>query len=432
MYIPDIIKKKRDGFLLESKEIEFMVSGYAEGSIPDYQMSAFLMACFIKGLKIEEVYSMTRAMIASGDEYEYKYIEGIIADKHSTGGVGDKVSIPLAPVLAEEGIYVPMVSGRGLGHTGGTLDKLESIAGFNVNLTKSEFKKILKKNKVVMAGQTERFVPADKQMYALRDVTGCVESIQLITASIMSKKIAEGARTLLLDVKFGNGAFMQKYNDAKALAENMFELGETFGRDMIYYLTDMSQPLGNSAGNGIEIAESISILKGDLKNDVSVLVKEMYSDICVKNHLFPSKNAAYEKYEKIISSGRGYERFLSMVSCQDGDIRKLTEKDLINKLSTDIKAKSHGYISGFDTYKIGVSLIYVKAGRFRKEDKIDHKSGIKIHKRIGDAVKKGEPIFTLFHNGKNEETIRMLKDSVTISGSKMKSPQLIKSKRGGI
>lgn len=430
MYIPDIIKKKRDREELNENEIRYMISNYASGKIPDYQMSAFIMACFIQGMSKEETVFLTRSMIDTGDVYEFKGLEGIIADKHSTGGVGDKVSIPLAPLLAEAGIYVPMVSGRGLGHTGGTLDKLESIRNFNVNLSKSEFMRVLKKNRVVMAGQTDRFVPADKKLYALRDVTGCVESLPLITASIMSKKLAEGAQTLLLDVKYGNGAFMKTYKSAKALADAMFDLGTAFGRKMIYMITDMSQPLGETAGNGIEIMESMEILKGESISRASLLVKEMFCDICMKNSMFRSRKDAEAEYGKIISSGRGFERFKSMISMQNGETSSLTEKELVHSEKREIKAVREGYIQSFDTYKIGVSLIYAHAGRFRKEDPIDHKAGIRIHSGVGDRVEKGDPLFTLFCRKGCDESYKMLSESVLIGDEKENPAKLIRTKRG--
>jgi len=430
MDAPRIIRKKRERERLSPDEIAFMVGGYSSGDIPDYQMSAFLMACFLNGLDREETSHLTDVMTHSGETYDFSDIEGIKADKHSTGGVGDKVSIPLAPILAELGFYVPMVSGRGLGHTGGTLDKLESIKGFNVNLSGGEFKRMLRENRVVMGGQTESFVPADKKMYALRDVTATVESIPLITASIMSKKLAEGIDTLFLDVKTGSGAFMKEYDDAKKLADNMFEIGEMMGKRMAYVISDMSQCLGDYAGNGCEILESIEIMKGENENRASQLVMETACLMMKRNNFFSSDGERRAAYRKVIESGKAYERFLRMVSLQRGDVSSLKRENLLHEKLVEIVSHESGYVSGFDAYKTGVALIYMNAGRFTKESSIDHRAGIRVLKRTGERIDRGEPVYEVFAKDLNCEAERLLKESFSVSPSAAEEVKLIMTIRG--
>jgi len=429
MYIPDIIKKKRDGGQLSEQEIEYIIGRYVSGELPDYQMSALLMACFINGMGTDETSCLTKSMMNSGDAYHFDDIEGIKADKHSTGGVGDKVSIPLAPVLAQLGFYVPMVSGRGLGHTGGTLDKLESIEGFDVELDSNQFREILKKNRVVMAGQTDRFVPADKKLYALRDVTGTVESIPLITASIMSKKLSEGIDSLVLDVKCGNGAFMKDFNSARELADNMFETGMQFSKKMLYIISDMSRVLGNTAGNGIEIDESVKILKNELKNDTYTIVKKLASMLLIANNLAPDNDRAGKMVDSVIEDGSAYERFEQMVNLQGGNVKKLSRGDLIYNRSIAVKTECSGYIDSMDTYAIGVSLIHMNAGRNKKDDRIDHKTGIRVLKKTGDFVEKDDDIFIIHYRDNYENAMKILADSFTLSDEKPPEIQLIKSER---
>ena len=430
MNVPEIIRKKRDNRNLSESEIRFLINGYVKNEIPDYQMSAFLMASFLNKLSRTETLFLTKSMMESGEVYNFSDIEGIKVDKHSTGGVGDKVSIPLSPILASLGFYVPMVSGRSLGHTGGTLDKLESIKNFNVNLTKEEFKRILLQNKMVMAGQTDSFVPADKKLYALRDVTGTVESIPLITSSIMSKKLAEGINLLFLDVKTGNGAFMKNYDDAKILADNMFDLGEMMGKKMTYIISDMSQPLGDYAGNGCEVFESISILKGETHNEASSLIEEITCMIMKKNSVGNSDEERRKKYKDAIESGRAYEKFLNMIHSQKGDIRSLKREDLMYEKKLEINAEKSGYLTEFDTYSIGIALIYMKAGRFKKEDSINHKTGIKIEKHLNEYVNKGETVFSVFADMRYEDAEKILKNSFEIKDTKKNEIKLVKISRG--
>ncbi len=430
MYIPDIIKIKREGKKLSEKQIDYMIGEYVKGNIPDYQAASFLMACFINGLNERETFYLTDIMRKSGDIYDFSDIEGIKVDKHSTGGVGDKISIPLAPILGCLGFIVPMVSGRGLGHTGGTLDKLESIKGLSVNIGKTQFRKQLQSIGVVMAGQTKNFVPADKKLYALRDVTGTVESVPLITASIMSKKMAEGIDSLLLDVKQGNGAFMKTMKDALLLAENMYNIGKFFNKNMIYAVTDMSQIIGDTAGNGIEIMESIDILKGKCMNSAYELVREFSIMLLIKNKIYDKRKEALNAFNKVIDSGKAYEMFLKMISMQKGDVKCLKKTDLLSNRMIEIKADKKGYLKSMDVYQMGVALIHLKAGRFRKEDNIDHKTGIFMNKHVGDAVDKNETIMKIYHNGVYEEALHILKKSFILSENDVPFRKLIKITKG--
>lgn len=430
MYVPDIIKKKRDGKAVSREEMNYLISEFTKDNIPDYQMSAFLMAAFLKGLDDRETFYLTETMMNSGEIYDFNDIEGIKADKHSTGGVGDKISIPLAPLLACLGFYVPMVSGRGLGHTGGTLDKLESIEGFNVNLSKQAFKRILKKTGVVMGGQTEKFVPADKRLYALRDVTGTVESIQLITASIMSKKMSEGIDSLILDVKTGNGAFMKTEKDAVVLADSMFAIGEYFRKKIVYMITDMNQVLGDYAGNGAEIIETIDILKNGLKNAAYELMKETAVNLLLVNSMAESREEAMQKVDREIESGKAYDKFLQMVKAQGGNTASLTLRHLLHEKSFTVKAQKSGYIKSMDTYRTGIALIYLNAGRMKKTDRIDHKAGLRMHRHISDRVHKGDDIMTVYYNDRYEEAKNILQQVVEISDRKTVKTKLIKKVRG--
>ncbi|MEJ5307801.1 MAG: thymidine phosphorylase [candidate division WOR-3 bacterium] len=429
----EIIKKKRDGHELTKDELNFFIKGYIEGKIADYQVAAFLMAGFLKGFSDLETKILTEIMMDSGYKYDFSNVEGLKVDKHSTGGVGDKVSIPLLPVLVSLGFKVPMVSGRGLGHTGGTLDKLESIEGMNVFLSKEKMYDMVEKIGGGFGGQTENFVPADKLLYSLRDVTGTVESIPLITSSIMSKKLAEGIDSLILDVKCGNGAFMKNFDDAKKLADNMLSIGEMFDKKMVYLITDMSQVLGEYAGNGCEIHESIKILKGELENDVYKLVKAMAVLLMEKNGIGKSCEDRVEKIKDVIKKGYAYETFLKIVSAQGGKLDKLKCDDLFYQNSVKIVSDRDGYISYFDTYKIGIALIHLNAGRFRKEDNIDHKTGLKVYKKIRDRVLKGDIIFEVFvGNHDYQESVEILKNSFKIeeSDENIEKVELIKYIKG--
>ncbi len=425
----DIIFKKRNGTSLNRDEILFIVNEYNNGELPDYQMASFLMAVFLKGFNDNETFWLTDAMTKTGKILNLKQI-GITADKHSTGGVGDGTSLVVAPIVASCGIYVPMMSGRALGHTGGTLDKLESIPGFNVNLDTKQFLKILKKNKVALIGQTEEIAPVDKKMYALRDVTATVESIPLICASIMSKKIAEGAENIILDVKFGNGAFMQNYSDAKKLAEKMIQTGKFFKRKMAAVLSDMNSPLGNAVGNSLEVIQSIETLKGNVKNDFYDLCIELSALMIYRAGVSKNLENAKKLAEKQISSGKALEKFRDIIIIQNGNHKVIDNYLLLPKAKETVYIKSTktGFINSVNTRDIGIASCMLGAGRLKKEDKIDYAAGIIINKKTGDFVKSGEILAKLYFNKcKNSEFIKkMIQSSYNISDRKTQKINLVK------
>ncbi len=413
----EIIRKKRNGEKLNKEEIEFMVLGYVKGEIPDYQMSAFLMAIFFQGMNKEETVILTETMMRSGVVFDLRDVEGYKMDKHSTGGVGDKVSLIWAPLVASYGYIVPMVSGRGLGHTGGTLDKLESIKGFDVNLSYEEFKKVLKDIGLCMIGQTKEFNPADKKMYALRDVTGTVESIPLIASSIMSKKMGEGINGLILDVKWGNGAFMNNYDDAKKLARTMVEIGKGMGRDVKAYLTSMEEILGYTAGNALEVKESIEILRGELKNDTYEVTIELAVEL-ISMVERGNKDKVRNKLEELIDNGKAYEKFIEMVKVQKGDISMVEDisKLPISKNVYEYKAKEDGTISRLYARNVGIAVLVLGGGRKKKEDDIDHSVGVEVLKKGGDKVSRGDVIFKIYYNDEDKlkESINYLDKSYEI------------------
>ena len=428
----EIIKKKRNGQTLEVEEIRFLIENYTSGQIPDYQMAAFLMAVYFKGMKVEETAELTRCMLHSGVTVDLSSVPGFKVDKHSTGGVGDKTSLILGPLVASLGIPVPMISGRGLGHTGGTLDKLESIPGFNINLSLIDFVEKVRAHQICFIGQTKEICPADKKMYALRDVTATVESLPLISASIMSKKLAEGVDGLVLDVKFGTGAFMKSKEDAKALAMSLISIAKTYNKKVVGLLTNMDQPLGRFAGNSLEVQECISILKGekyfnangiDLYEDTRELSLWLSAHMIYLSGAASSEKDAYEKCQKALSSGKAYKKFLEMCQAQGGNpdkIQTASEQKILT-------ASSAGFISGFETENIGLGGILLRAGREKITDVLDLTSGIEFHVKIGDAVKVGDPIFTVYGNEKNrlEKAADWLKNQYTISLQKPDRPSLI-------
>lgn len=424
----DIIRKKRDKEKLTKEEIEFFVKGYAEGSIPDYQAAALLMAIFLNGMDNEEAFMLTENMMYSGTVFDFSHINAVKVDKHSTGGVGDKISLPLAPLVASYGVVVPMISGRALGHTGGTLDKLESIPGYRTDLSPDEFKKALESVGVAIIGQTEDIVPADRKMYALRDVTATVESIPLISASIMSKKLAEGIDGLVLDVKTGTGAFMRKYEDAKLLAKTMVSIGKSFGKEVYALLTNMNQPLGWAIGNANEVKESVDVLQGKGPEDVTKLTVELGAYMLLIGKVAESVEEGRELMKKAIENGKGYEKWCEMVKNQGGDPDAILKEDFTKtKYRKEIKAEKEGYLSITNTYKIGVASSLLGAGRATKEDVIDHKVGIYMNKKHGDKVEKGDVVFEVHGNdeGRIKDSIRALKDSFEISDEKLEEQKLI-------
>lgn len=431
MNTTELIRKKRDGGNLSRQEISFLVNNYTKGTIPDYQFSAFLMAVFFNGMNKEETAYLTEAMLYSGKVLKLDSIPGTKIDKHSTGGVGDKTSLILAPIVAAAGVKVPMISGRGLGHSGGTLDKLESIPGFRTNLTLSEYKNVLKKTGAVLIGQTKEIAPADKLIYALRDVTATVESVPLITGSIMSKKLAEGINGLVLDVKTGNGAFMQKTEDAIALADSLIKAAKAFDKKVIGFVTDMNQPLGNYIGNWLEVYESIQVLRDDKKNDLTELSLILSGAMIYLAQKSKSIDEGIETAIKILSSGKAFDKFLEIVKAQNGktDFVLHPEKYPKPKYKEVIKSGSSGFLSKVNTYELGMAAIDLGAGRKTKADKIDPKAGIIFNYKIGDKINKGIVIAELYSDSKSglDAAKKRISTAVEISKPKPQKPKLIKT-----
>ncbi|MDR2734244.1 MAG: thymidine phosphorylase [Spirochaetota bacterium] len=400
MRVYDCIKKKRDGGKLSAAEIEHIVTGAANESIPDYQLAAFLMAVYIRGMDDEETGDYTRAMMHSGDVFDLSAIDPKTVDKHSTGGVGDKISLILAPSVAAGGAIVPMMSGRGLGHTGGTLDKLEAIPGYRVGLSSEEFMEALKKIGVAIIGQTGRLAPADKKLYALRDVTATISSIPLITGSIMGKKLAAGPASIVMDVKWGSGTFMRTVADARALAASLTAAAKHMGRSVTCYITDMNQPLGFMIGNMLEILEVIDCLHGRGPADIMELTRAQAGSMLV----FAGKAKTYDEgcaiFDRVIADGSAFNKFCDMVAFQGGDAGYVRDPAKFRRAEKRIAvpAAADGYINTMDGTSIGISAIYLGGGREKSEDIIDHAVGIEIVKKCGDAVKKGETIAWMHAN----------------------------------
>ena len=400
MRLVDLIRKKRDGKELSTEEINFVVRGYTAGELPDYQISAWLMAVLLKGMTRAETAALTHAMLHSGETLEWSDFPQKKVDKHSTGGVGDKTSLILAPIVAAGGLLVPMISGRGLGHTGGTLDKLEAIPGFNVNLSSAQMREVLKKCGACMIGQTASIVPADKKMYALRDVTGTVESPALICASIMSKKLAEGIDALVLDVKIGSGAFMKQEPDAVHLAELMVETGERMGKKVVALITDMDQPLGLAVGNALEVIECIEVLRGGGPRDLLDLSLELSAWMFYLGGRTRSVDEGRQLAAQLIANGKALENFRQMVGLQGGDVRAIDDLSLlpVARYRLDVASRSAGLVTGIDSEKIGVASLLLGGGRSTKEDVINPAVGIMIHRKTGEKVSAGEPLCTLYHD----------------------------------
>jgi pyrimidine-nucleoside phosphorylase len=396
----DLIRKKRDSVEHSREEIDFLISGYTRGDIPDYQMAAWLMATWIRGLNRAETAALTESMLYSGEVVNLDRIPGKKVDKHSTGGVGDKTSLILAPIVAAGGLTVPMISGRGLGHTGGTLDKLESIPGFNVNLSLEEFISVLRECGMGLIGQTAEIAPADKKIYALRDATSTVENIGLICASIMSKKLAEGIDALVLDVKTGSGAFMKREEDAVRLAELMVETGQRMGKKVVALITDMNQPLGRMAGHSNEIAESIDVLSGGGPADLVELSVELSAWMFFLGERTKTLEEGRQLAEKMIVSGQAKEKFKQGIRLQGGDERVIDDPRLLPQARShaDVPSQSAGFITTTNCEQLGTALAMLGGGREKKEDTIDHAVGLEFHKRIGDRVEKGERLATIHYN----------------------------------
>ena len=390
----EIIVKKRNGGKLSEDEIKFFINGFLEGKIPDYQMSVFLMTVYFNGMDPDEMVALTRIMLYSGEVLDLSHIDGLKVDKHSTGGVGDKTSLVIAPIAAAAGVKVPMISGRGLGHTGGTLDKLEAIPGFRTDLSKNDFIKIVDKVGACLIGQTKEIAPADKKIYALRDVTGTVESIPLICASIMSKKLAEGINGLVLDVKTGNGAFMKTLNDSENLAVNLKSISESFGVKTIAYITDMNQPLGNYVGNWLEVYESVKILRNEVHNELTELCHLLAGTMIYLGGKSKDVDEGIHLSKELISNGKAYQKFLEIVESQSGDVSFIEnlEKYPEPKYRIEVKSNRSGFISKIDSFLIGMLGIELGAGRMKYTDEIDPKAGFIFFKKVGDELKEGDLI----------------------------------------
>jgi pyrimidine-nucleoside phosphorylase len=414
-----LIRKKRDHESLTEEEIDYLIKQYSKSELPDYQLSAFLMAAFLNGLDEDEAAALTKSMLHSGKVLDLSDIPGKKVDKHSTGGVGDKLSLILAPIVASCGVPVPMISGRGLGHTGGTLDKLESIPGFSVDVSLERYREILKKHDMVMASATEEIAPADKKLYALRDVTATVESIPLIASSIMSKKLAEGIDALVLDVKFGSGAFMKTQEDALELAQTLVAIGEDFGKETIAFLSNMEQPLGYKIGNWLEVEESAEALQGKGPDDVMAVTHQLAGTMIYLGDAAGSIEEGIEKSREAVANGKAWQQWLELVEEQGGEPSYLEQPDSYGHADHQkkFKAESDGYIQGMDAYKIGMASLELGAGRKTKEDTVDPAAGIILHKKTGDGIKKGETLARCFTN--NEHTFKaaddILGNAVTIS-----------------
>ena len=427
MRMIDIIEKKRDGKSLKREEIEFFVNGYTHGEVPDYQASSLAMAIFFQDMNDEERAALTMSMVNSGEKIDLSDINGIKVDKHSTGGVGDTTTLVLAPLVAAVGVPVAKMSGRGLGHTGGTIDKLESVKGFNVEISEKDFIKLVNDNQVAVIGQSGNLIPADKKLYALRDVTGTVNSIPLIASSIMSKKIAAGADAIVLDVKTGSGAFMKTLDDAEALAHAMVRIGNNVGRNTMAIISDVSQPLGNAIGNALELKEAIATLKGNGPKDLTELVLTLGSQMVVLAEQATSLDEARQMLIDAIKTGKALNKFKTFLSNQGGDdsIVDSPEKLPSAKYQVEFKAKKDGYITEIIANEIGVASMMLGAGRQTKEDVIDLGVGIVLNKKVGEHVEKGENILTIHTNTKEiDDILYKLDNSITIE-SKGEAPTLI-------
>ena len=430
MNVAELILKKRDGFALAEAEIAFLIKGYAAGRIPDYQMAAFCMAVFHRGMAADETLSLTQAMQQSGSVLNFSSLPGLKLDKHSTGGVGDKTSLMIAPLVAATGAYVPMISGRGLGFTGGTLDKLEAIPGFKVQLPLPRFRAVLEQVGCAMIGQTDEIAPADRKLYALRDVTATVESIPLICASIMSKKLAEGLDGLVLDVKTGAGAFMPTLEQASDLAQGLVDIGNGLGTRTVALITDMNQPLGKAVGNALEVEEVLQTLKGSGPRDLTLLCEKLASRMLSLTGDPKEVGQARTKVTEALSSGRALEKFAQMVEAQGGEPRVIDNPALLPHaaLQTVIESPSEGFVTSVNARTVGRVSMALGAGRETVDSSIDPSVGILLNKKIGDRVGKGEPLCRVFYNqaAKFESVRQPLLAAFVIAPDRVEPPPLIK------
>ncbi len=424
----DLIEKKRDGKELTTEEIQFIIEGYTKGEIPDYQVSALTMAIYFQGMTEKERADLTLAMVRSGEQIDLSAIEGIKVDKHSTGGVGDTTTLVLGPLVASVGVPVAKMSGRGLGHTGGTIDKLESISGFHVEITKEEFIRLVNKNKLAVIGQSGNLTPADKKLYALRDVTATVDSIPLIASSIMSKKIAAGADAIVLDVKTGAGAFMKTIEDSRALAKAMVRIGNNVGRKTMAVISDMNQPLGFAIGNALEVKEAIDTLKGEGPEDLTELCLALGSQMVLLANKASNLQEAREKLQVVIENGTALEVFKTFLQSQGGDSSVVDDPSKLPqaKYIFELEAKEDGYVTEMVADEIGTAAMLLGAGRATKESNIDLAVGFILNKKIGDKVTKGQSLVTIYSNFEDVSEVKeKLYRNIKVSPSKVDAPTLI-------
>lgn len=429
MRVLDLIVKKRDGQALKPKEIDFLVQEYVKGSIPDYQMSAFLMAAYLRGLNFEETKALTWAMIRSGEVLNLVDIPGVKVDKHSTGGVGDKTTLVLVPLVAAAGAKVVKMSGRSLGHTGGTVDKLEAIPGFRVSFTPEEMKRVMLRTGAVLAGQTEGIVPADKKIYALRDVTGTVDCLPLIASSVMSKKIAGGADRVVLDVKVGPGGFLSDLQQARRLAELMAELGKEFRMKTVVLLTSMAQPLGRAVGNALEVEEAVMTLQGKGPQDLTELCLALGGEMLAAAEVVATPMDGRRKLESLLKSGAGLAKFRELIAAQGGSPEVVDDPSLLPRARRliEVRASESGFIREINAREIGVAVLLLGGGRLHKGDTIDPAVGVVMEKKVGDYVHSGEPLAVLHvdDEGNLPEVRERVAQSFLIGGEKPSLPPLI-------
>jgi len=427
MRMVDLISKKRDGHELTTEEISFFIDGYTNGTIPDYQASAMAMAIYFKDMNDRERADLTRSMVNSGETIDLSAIEGIKVDKHSTGGVGDTTTLVLAPLVASLGIPVAKMSGRGLGHTGGTIDKLESISGFHVELTKEKFIDLVNRDKVAVIGQSGNLTPADKKLYALRDVTGTVNSIPLIASSIMSKKIAAGADAIVLDVKTGAGAFMKTEEDAENLAHAMVQIGNHVGRKTMAIISDMSQPLGFAIGNALEVQEAIDTLKGEGPDDLTELVLTLGSQMVVLAQKASTLEEARTKLQEAIKSGKALAKFKDFIKNQGGDVSVVDHPEKLPqaKYKIEVRAKESGFVAKIVADEIGIAAMLLGAGRAAKDDVIDLAVGLMLRKKVGDSVTKGDSLVTIYTNCEDVDAVKTKIYENIFIASEAQKPKLI-------
>lgn len=428
MRMVDVIHNKRNGQALTNEEIEFFVGGYTKGDIPDYQASALMMAIYFQGMNPRETAVLTKAMVDSGETIDLSGIQGHKVDKHSTGGVGDKITFIVGPLVASAGVPVAKMSGRGLGHTGGTLDKLEAIDGLQIEMSKEKFINNVNKHKLAVAGQTGNLAPADKKLYALRDVTATVEAIPLIAGSIMSKKLASGADSIVLDVKTGSGAFMKTLEDSEALAKEMVAIGNNLGRKTVAIISDMNQPLGFEVGNANEIKEAVDILQGAKVDDLRELSLEIASHMTVLAGAFSDYDEARITLEANLDNGQAFEAFRQFIIAQGGDVSMIDDTTKLPqaKFHVDVTADEEGFVAEIDAESIGTAAMYLGAGRATKEDEINHAVGITLKKKIGDTVQKGDVLVTLHADSESpENSIKKVKQAYRFSSEHVDRPTLI-------